>query len=79
MKLEGRDWYPTYTLIPRKNAVVDLDVVPKGWTYFLHHTLDTNISGHELIAMGSLALYMLLPRQWVNIGHIIFTDVDEMA
>lgn len=42
LALEGRDWQLASTPIPRKLAVVDLDVIPKVWTYFLHHTLDTN-------------------------------------
>lgn len=60
LALEGRTWQPTSTLIPRKIALVDLDEVPKVWIYFLHHTLDTNWSGSELVTMRVLALYLML-------------------
>lgn len=79
LALEGRNWQPTSAPIPRKLAVVDLDVVSKAWTYFLYHTLDTNQSGAELIIMWALALYYLLNRRVMNVGHIISADMDKMA
>ncbi|KAI5435345.1 hypothetical protein KIW84_021957 [Lathyrus oleraceus] len=58
---------------------MDLDVIPKAWTYFLHHILDTNLSGSELIFMRALALYYLLNRRAMNVRHIIFANMDEIA
>lgn len=79
LALEGRDWQPTYTLIHRKLVVVDLDAIPKAWTYFLHHTLDTNRNGPELITMRALDLYYLLNRHIMNVDRIISSNMDEMA
>lgn len=60
-------------------TVVDLDDVLKVWTYFLHHTLDINWSGSELIIMYALTLYHLLNLRVVNVGCIIVVDMDEMS
>ncbi|KAI5411665.1 hypothetical protein KIW84_056657 [Lathyrus oleraceus] len=51
--------------------------VLKVWAYYMHHTLNTNRSGFDLIAERALALYFLLKRQPVNIGMIITGDRDE--
>lgn len=59
--------------------MVDLDAVPKAWTYFLHHTLNTNRSDFELIIMRGLELYLLLTQLSVNIRKIISGDKDDMA
>ncbi|KAI5443179.1 hypothetical protein KIW84_012009 [Lathyrus oleraceus] len=78
LTLQGCDWKPASTFIPRKIEVVDLDFIPKAWTYFLYHTLDTNRSGSELITTRAQALYLLLTRQLVNIERIIYADMGEM-
>lgn len=79
LELEGRDWKPVSTPISKKLVVVDMDDVPKAWTYFMHYTLDTNRSGSKLITMRALALYYLLNRHEVSVIHIISSDMDEMA
>ncbi|KAI5394897.1 hypothetical protein KIW84_061500 [Lathyrus oleraceus] len=53
--------------------VVDMDAIPKVCPYFMHHTLDMNQSGSDLM------LYLLLTRQPVNIGRIISGDMNEIA
>lgn len=79
LKLKERDSQPTSTTIPNKLGIVDLYVFLKAWMYFLHHTLDTNQSGSELINVKALALYCVLTRRAVNVRRIISADMDEMA
>lgn len=79
MAQPGKDWKPTVKLNPSKMLVVDMAAVPKAWAYFMHHTLDTNRSGSDLIAKHALELYLLLTHHSVNIGQIIAEDIDEMA
>lgn len=76
LALEREDWKPASTPILRNIAVLDLDDVLKAWKYFFYHT---NRSGSKLITMKALALFLLLTRQPMNIGHIIYVDMDEMA
>lgn len=76
---QGRDWQQSSTHILRNIAVVDLNGVPKEWTYFLHHTLDTNWNNSELITMKALLWYLLQTRQPVNIKQIISGDMHDMA
>lgn len=76
---KGRDCKHASNIIHMKLIIVDLDVVLKAWMYFLHHTLDTNCGGSELIIVRALALYLSLTRRLVNTGHIISSDMDEMA
>ncbi|KAI5403447.1 hypothetical protein KIW84_050860 [Lathyrus oleraceus] len=45
----------------------------------MHHTLDTNPSGSDLIAERALELYLLLKHHPINIGGIIVGDMDEIA
>lgn len=59
--------------------VMDMAPIPKAWAYYMHHTLDTNRSGSDLIAERALALYFLLKRQPINIGMIIAGDMDAIA
>lgn len=59
--------------------MVNLDGVPNAWTYFLHHTLDTNQNNSELITMKALAWYLLLIQQPFNIKQIIYGDMHDMA
>lgn len=79
LALEGRDWQPASTPISKNIEVVDLDVIPKVLMYFLHHTLDTNLGGYELITMLAHDLYLMLTQCPMNIRCIIFADMDEMA
>lgn len=69
----GKDCQPTVKQSPSKMFVVDMDAIPKVCAYFMHHTLDTNQSGSDLM------LYLLLTRQPVNIGRIISGDMNEIA
>lgn len=61
LELEGRDWHPIYTHIPRKLAVMDVDDILKAWTYFLHHTLD--------IMPGTNVSYLCLCAWWLPECH----------
>lgn len=59
--------------------VRDLDDVPKTQTYFYHHNLDNNMNGSKLIAVRELSLYMNLTSHPINIGRIIYVDMDEIT
>ncbi|KAI5441627.1 hypothetical protein KIW84_010910 [Lathyrus oleraceus] len=58
---------------------MDIDVILKAWAYFIHHTLDTNQSGYDIIAERALELYLFLTYHLVNIGMIIYGDMDEIS
>ncbi|KAI5403833.1 hypothetical protein KIW84_051111 [Lathyrus oleraceus] len=75
----GKDWQPTVKPNPSKMLVVDMNPILKALVYFMHHTLDTNLSGSDLIAERALDLYLLLKLQPVNIGRIIAGDMDEIG
>lgn len=65
--------------VPRKIMVHDLDDVLKAQTYFYHHNLDNNKNGSELTAVRELSLYMNITSQPVNMGRIIYADMDEIT
>lgn len=73
LALQGAVWHdftpstnPNH--VPIKIMVPGLDVVPKVWTYFLHHNLETNRSGSYLITIRVFGLYLILTRQPINLG-----------
>lgn len=59
--------------------VVDMAPIPKAWSYYMYHTLDTNRSGSDLITERALALYFLLKCQPVNIDMISAGDMNVVA
>lgn len=59
--------------------VVDFAPILKAWAYYMHHTLDTNQSGSDLIGERALALYFILKNKLVNIGRIITGDIDDIV
>lgn len=75
----GKNWQSTVKPNPSKMLVVDMNPILKALVYFMHHTLDTNLSGSDLIAERALDLYLLLKLQPVNIGRIIAGDMDEIG
>lgn len=79
LALLGKDWSGTSKQTPLKMLVVDLSPIPKAWAYYMHHTLDTNLSGFDLIAERALTLYYFLKNKPVNIGRIIVGDICKIA
>lgn len=73
----GKDCQQTVKPSLSKMIVVDMDPISKAWAYFMHHTLDTNRRGSDLIAERDLEIYLLLTNCPVNIGKIINGDMYE--
>ncbi|KAI5431987.1 hypothetical protein KIW84_035937 [Lathyrus oleraceus] len=61
--VRSKDLQGTSKRTPSKILVVDLASIPKGWAYYIHHTLDTNWSGSDLTTERALALHFFMKNK----------------
>ncbi|KAI5425090.1 hypothetical protein KIW84_031040 [Lathyrus oleraceus] len=75
----SKDFQQTIKPSLSKMIVMDMDPISKAWAYFMHHTLDTNRRGSDLIAERDLELYLLLTHYPAGVANLDGRKMVKLA